>query len=82
MSRQKFEKRVVHLIVKGADRDSDKHAYFGSVACIYDHYTKEQIGITYASLRNYGITDDKPYENQKVIIRRGRLLTKDQKKSQ
>lgn len=79
MEKTKSEKRVVHLIIKGETREKDQHAYFGSVACIYDHYTKEQIGITYASLRNFTITEDKPYENKNVIIRRGRLVTKDQK---
>ena len=78
MDKGKTEKRVVHLTIKGDSRQTDKHAYFGSVACIYDHYTKDQIGITYAALRNYGITEDKPYENKNVIIRRGRLVTKDQ----
>ena len=82
MDKEKFEKRVVHLTIKGDGRSADQHSYYGSVACIYDHFSKDQIGITYAALRNYRITEDKPYENQKVIIRRGRLVTKDQKKSQ
>ena len=76
MTKEKFEKKVVHLTIK----DGDRHSYYGSVACIYDHFTEEEIGIKYSSLRNYGISEDKPYENQKVIIRQGRLLTKDRQK--
>lgn len=77
----KFEKKVIHLILKGGDRAEDEHAYFGSVACIYDHYTEEEIGITYGSLRNYGVSEEKPYENKKVIIRQGKLWTKDRKET-
>jgi len=75
----KFEKKVIHLIIKGENRENDDHAYFGSVACIYDYYSEEQIGITYGSLRNYGISEEKPYENKNVIIRQGKLWTKDRK---
>ena len=78
MSKTKFEKKVIHLTIKGGDQ----HSYYGSVACIYDHHTEEEIGIKYSSLRNYGITEDKPYENQKVIIRQGKLLTKDRKEKE
>ena len=77
MEKEKFEKKVIHLIIKGTTRSTDKHSYYGSVACIYNHYSAEDIGITYGSLRNYGIAEDKPYENDKVIIRQGKLLTKD-----
>lgn len=79
MGKDKFEKKVVHLIIKGENRESDTHSYFGSVACIYSHYTEEEIGITYGSLRNYGLSENKPYENKKVIIRQGKLWTKDRK---
>lgn len=77
MDKEKFEKKVIHLIIKGETRAKDIHAYFGSVACIYEHYSVEDIGITYGSLRNYGISEDNPYENKKVIIRQGKLWTKD-----
>ena len=76
MIKTKFEKKVIHLTIK----EGDQHSYYGSVACIYDHHTVDEIGIKYSSLRNYGITENKPYENQKVIIRQGKLLTKDKKK--
>ena len=71
----KFEKTVIHLTIK----KGDQHSYYGSVACIYDHHTEDEIGIKYSSLRNYGISEVKPFENQKVIIRKVKLLTKDRK---
>lgn len=79
MAKEKFEKKVIHVIFKGETREQDTHAYFGSVACIFDHYTDKQVGITYGSLRNYGVSEDKPYENKNVIILQGKLLTKDRK---
>ena len=79
MEKEKFEKKVVHVIFKGETREKDKHAYFGSVACIFDHYTDKQVGITYGTLRNIGLSETKPYENDKVIILKGKLLTKDRK---
>ena len=79
MEKEKFEKKVIHLIIKGETRAEDRHFYFGSVACIFDHYNAEDVGITYGSLRNYGIAEGKPYENKKVIILQGKLFTKERK---
>lgn len=78
MAKDKFEKTVIHLTIKA----TDEHSYYGSVSCIYDHHTDEEIGIKYSSLRNFGISESKPYENNKVIIRKGKLLTKDRKEAQ
>ena len=55
---------------------ADKHYYFGSVANIFEHFDKEALGISYGSLRNYGLTESKPYQNDKCIIRKGKLLQK------
>ena len=67
------ERQVIHLQL------GEEHYYFGSVAALYDHYTKEQIGISYGSIRNYGLTPEKPYRNDKtgVVIRVGVLITKE-----
>ncbi len=83
MNKEKFEKKVIHLILKGRTRKEDRHAYFGSVACIYEHFDSEQIGITYDVLRRHGgVREDKPYENDKVIIRQGKLWTKTQNRKE
>lgn len=67
------ERQVIHL------QKGEEHYYFGSVAAIYDHFTKEEIGISYGSIRNYGLSPDKPYRNEKtgVIIRVGVLIAKE-----
>lgn len=64
------ERTVIHLEING------KHYYYGSVANIYEYFTSEELGITYASLRNYGLSIEKPYHNKKCIIRKGVLLSK------
>lgn len=66
------ERTVIHLQIL----EGDEHHYFGSIANIYEHFTSEQLGIAYASLRNYGLTSEHPYKNKKCIIRKGLLLSK------
>ena len=41
------ERQVIHL------QRGEEHYYFGSVAAMYDHFNREEIGISYGSLRNY-----------------------------
>ncbi|GHV16339.1 hypothetical protein FACS1894169_09890 [Bacteroidia bacterium] len=66
----KQERTVIHLQI------ADNHHYFGSIANIYEYFDNETIGISYGSLRNYGLSLDKPYQNNKCIIRKGILLAK------
>ena len=54
------ERQVIHL------QRGEEHYYFGSVAAMYDHFNREEIGISYGSLRNYGLSPDKPYRNEKT----------------
>ena len=67
------ERQVIHL------QHGEAHYYFGSVAAMYDHFSKDDIGISYGSIRNYGLSPTKPYKNDKtgVIIREGVLITKE-----
>ena len=69
-SKMEKERTVIHLEISG------EHHYYGSVANMYEFYTSEELGITYASLRNYGLTSEHPYQNKKCIIRKGVLLSK------
>ena len=66
-------RQVIHLQL------GEEHHYFGSVAAMYDYFTKEEIGISYGSIRNYGLSPDKPYRNEKTgcIIRVGVLIAKE-----
>ena len=66
----KQERTVIHLEIDG------KHYYFGSIANIFEYFNSNTIGISYGSLRNYGLSADKPYQNKRCIIRKGVLLAK------
>lgn len=69
---EKKERTVIHLYMK----KSDTHHYFGSLANIYEYFSAEQLGISYGSLRNYGLSYEISYQNTKCIIRKGVLLSK------
>jgi len=64
---EKQERTVIHLELNGS------HYYFGSLKAMTVLFPKEEIGIEYSSLRNYGLTENKPYQNSKCIIRKGVL---------
>ena len=63
------ERKVIHLNKNGEDY------YFGSLKAIYSVFDKEDIGISYGSLRNYGLDVDHPYSNSKVVIKEGVLIS-------
>lgn len=67
--------KVFHLELNG------EHHYFGSKKAIFDVFGKEDIGITYASFRNFDLSSDKPFKNSKCIIREGILVTTPKKVS-
>lgn len=70
MEKEKVERTVVHVELFA----DNSHHYFGSLAAIYEKFSKEEIGITYGSLRNYGLSAEKPYQNKLCIIRKGVLI--------
>ena len=57
--------KIVHVYFKLLKKDD----YLGSFSAIYDSYTKDDVGYTLGSLMNLRINEDKPFENDKVIIR-------------
>lgn len=69
MVTDKQERTVVHLELNA------EHYYFGSVKALCDNFGKEQIGIGYKSLANFGIAPNKPYRNKYCTIRKGILVT-------
>lgn len=71
MEKEKAERTVVHVELL---RDNSHH-YFGSLAAIYEKFSKEEIGISYGSLRNYGLSPEKSYKNKLCVIRKGTLIT-------
>ena len=67
--------KVFHLELNG------EHYYFGSKKALCDAFSKEDIGITYPSLRNYDLSPTNPFQNKKCIIREGVLGTAPKKTS-
>ena len=67
---EKKERTVIHLQI------GDVHEYYGCIANIYEFHSSDELGITYGSLRNYGLSANKPYGNNKCIIRKGVLHQK------
>lgn len=65
----KQERMVVHLEKNG------QHYYYGNLKALCDHWDKEALGVGYAYLRNYRISEDKPFQNTKCIIRRAMIIT-------
>lgn len=46
----------------------DNHHYFGSIAAIFDTFNPVELGVSKSRLWAYGITEQKPYRNEKCII--------------
>ena len=65
----KQERAVVHLEING------QHLYYGNLKALCDHWDKDAIGVGYAYLRNYGISEEKSFRNSKCIIRRRIIIT-------
>lgn len=63
------QRQVIHLYIK----DSEEHFYFGSIPALFQHFTSEQLGISQQSL--YNRWREEPWENDKITLRKGRLLT-------
>ena len=70
----KQERTVVHLEL------NDSHFYYGNLKALCDNWGKNDIGISYNYLKNYGISETKPYVGKKCIIRRGTIVTSPQQK--
>lgn len=64
---KKKERTVIHLELNG------QHFYFGSLKSLTIQFAPETIGIKYESLLNVGLSETKPYQNSKCIIRKGTL---------
>ena len=65
----KQERMVVHLEI------GDRHYYYGNLKALCDHWDKDALGVGYAYLRNYGISEEKTFRNAKCIIRKGVLIS-------
>ena len=69
MDKVKQNRAVVHLELDG------KHYYYGNLKALCDSCDKEEIGVAYNYLKNYGIDEENPYIGKKCIIRKGFIVT-------
>ncbi len=65
---------VVHL-----EQNNQHDHYFGNLKALTDAFDKDVIGVSYNYLKNYNISEDKPYVGKKCIIRKGILVTSPRK---
>lgn len=70
----KQDRTIIHVEVK----DTHEHFYFGSAAAMFeDSRVKNLLKIKYQTFRTKRISEDNPYENEFVIVRKGALNTID-----
>ena len=68
----KQDRTIIHVEVK----DTHEHYYFGSAAAMFeDSRVKSLLGIAYQTFRKKRISESKPFENEIVIVRKGKLNT-------
>lgn len=68
----KQDRTIIHVEVK----ETHDHFYFGSAAAMYeDSRVKSLLGIAYQTFRTKKVSEDNPYENEFVIVRKGNLNT-------
>lgn len=68
-SKKKQERAVVHLEKDG------QHYYYGNLKALCEHWGKDAIGVSYSYLKNLNISGDKPFKNDKCVVRRGLIVT-------
>ena len=68
----KQDRSIIHLEVK----ETQEHFYFGSAAAMFeDSRVKKLLGMAYSTFRKKGLSLEKPYENEYVVVRKGWLST-------
>ena len=73
--KKKQERSVVHL-----EKDGN-HYYYGNLKALCDKWSKKEIGVAYSVLRNVGVSEVKPFSNEKCIIRKGTIVTSPRKEN-
>ena len=70
----KQDRTIIHVEIK----DTHEHFYFGSAAAMFeDSRVKNLLKIKYQSFRTKRVSENRPYENEFVIVRKGNLNTID-----
>lgn len=66
---EKHQRQVIHLYLK----EKQQHHYFGSIPAMFENYSSEELGVAQQSLYNRWKVGE--WENDMVILRKGRLVT-------
>lgn len=74
MDKQDQPRQVIHLQIIS----TDEHHYYGSLSAMYEHFTRDQVGVAIQTLYNQFKGD--LYKNDLVVIRKGRLIQKKNRK--
>lgn len=83
MEKKKREITVYHVELKEPREGERKHIYFGSLAAVFDTYSRDRLGVSYRGINNnYNLRKEVVYENKHCIIRSGILQTKKQSSKQ
>ncbi len=70
----KHDRTIIHVEVK----NTHEHIYFGSAAAMFeDPRVSALLKIKYQTFRTKRVSDQRPYENEFVIVRKGNLHTID-----
>lgn len=70
----KQDRTIIHVEVK----DTHEHFYYGSVAAMFDDpRVRDMLKIKYQTFRVKRISENKRFENENLIIRKGKLNTID-----
>ncbi|MBN1186481.1 MAG: hypothetical protein JXB49_29670 [Bacteroidales bacterium] len=65
-------RQVIHLQIIA----TDEHFYYGSITAMFEHFSREQLGVAHQTL--YNTWKDEPYVTELAVIRKGRLVQKKQ----
>lgn len=65
---EKYQRQVIHLFIK----DTEENHYFGSIPAMFENFSPAQLGVSMSSL--YNRWKQEPWINEKVIMRKGRLV--------
>lgn len=65
-----YQRQIIHLCFKN---NEDQHYYFGTTKAMFQRFTHEELGVARQTLYNQWKSDT--FENDKIILRRGKLIT-------
>lgn len=71
----KQERAIIHLQL------GENHFYYGNIKAMCVSWDKDDLGVSYNYLRNFGLEENKPYVGKKCIVRKGIIVTSSRKRN-